>query len=102
MDTTPDEKHQRLIEAIKDNNHILNLRLKIRKSTGSGDWANLDINEINDTVGLIVTYLNLTGGSIGEFNLYELLQSYFGDKQARKEINECVERSLARFRSKHL
>ena len=61
-------------------------------------WSNLDTNEINDTVSLMVTYLNLSGGSIGEIDLYELLQCYFRDEHARIEINKCVNESLSRYR----
>ncbi len=102
MQTTPEQKHKVLIGSIKEKNNILNLRPQIRKRTGSEDWGKLDVNEVNDTVSLIVTYLNLTGGSVGEFDLYELLQCYFRDKQARIEINMCVSESLSRYRKKIL
>ena len=100
MEITPETRHKRLIKAIKENNDIIDLRPNIRISTSSGDLTNLDTNEVNDTANLIVTYLNLTGGSGENFDLYELLQSYFGDEEGRKEINECVERSLKRLRDK--
>lgn len=102
METTPDQKHEALIEAIKEKNQILNLRPQMRERIGSNDWEKLNTNEINDTVSLIVSYLNLTGGSIGEFDLYELLQCYFRDEQARIEINECVSESLSRYRRETL
>lgn len=102
MEAAPEQRHKTLIEAIKKKKQVLGLRPQTRKQMGSGDWANLDTNEINDVVVLIATYLNLTGGSIGEFNLYELLQCYFQDEQARTEINRCVSESLSRNQKKIL
>ncbi|WP_299761352.1 hypothetical protein [uncultured Dokdonia sp.] len=63
---------------------------KRSKSINSSDLSKLSINEINLTVKVIVDFLNLTGGSIGDYNLYELLQSYLLDTDKRKAINEII------------
>lgn len=50
----------------------------------------MDTNNINRGVALLATFWHLTGGSIGDMNLYELLQSYMTDKDARKRINAAI------------
>jgi transcriptional regulator with XRE-family HTH domain len=41
---------------------------------------------------LITDVLNIRSGSSGDFQLYDLLQKYFNDEIARKEINKIVKK----------
>lgn len=46
--------------------------------------------EIQSAVVLIVKYLRLNGGSIGDFDLYKLLNGYFRFPEKRKKINDIL------------
>ncbi|MCA0428810.1 MAG: hypothetical protein LCH37_15345 [Bacteroidetes bacterium] len=46
--------------------------------------------EISSAVVLIVKYLRLNGGSIGDFDLYKLLNVYFRFPEKRKKINNIL------------
>ena len=48
----------------------------------------------------MVLACNLRGGSTGDMNIYELMQAYFWDQDARERINEIVKESLE-SRRKH-
>lgn len=93
-DFTPVEKHKALMEQLKNHPATKKLSSKLRERTGSEDWSDMDTNDINAGVALLVSFWNLTGGSVGELNLYELLQVYFKDESARKEINAVVNKAL--------
>lgn len=102
MESTPEEKHKRLIQLLADNHHILKIKPTLRKTSGSENWEKFNTSDINEAVVLLVNYLHLTGGSVGSFDLYELLQSYFLDPEGRKEVNEVVQKSLSRLRKKNI
>jgi len=65
---------------------------KLEKQIGSRDLENMDTNDINLGVVALTDFYNLSGGSIGTIDLYQLLAKYFLDKEKRKEINEIVRR----------
>ena len=65
---------------------------KLKEQIGSRDLENMDVNDINLGVIALTDFYNLSGGSIGTIDLYQLLQKYFLDKDKRKEINEIVRR----------
>ena len=46
--------------------------------------------EISSAVVLIVKYWRLNGGSIGDFDLYKLLNVYFRFPEKRKKINNIL------------
>ncbi len=89
-DYTLEERHKILIEQLKKHPATESLAIDIQKRTTSEDWKNMDTNNINRGVALLATFWHLTGGSIGDMNLYELLQSYMTDKDARKRINAAI------------
>ena len=63
----------------------------LRKKPISGyNTSNFDTNQVNHLVILIAEVLNLTGGSVGNFDLYNLLQAYFLDEGKRNEINRII------------
>lgn len=58
------------------------------KSVYDSDQLHLvEVGQINDAAVLMVLYLGLPGGSIGDLDLYKLLQQYIRSDEARKEIN---------------
>ena len=65
---------------------------KLKEQIGSRDVEKMDVNDINLGVVALTDFYNLSGGSIGTIDLYQLLQKYFLDKGKRKEINEIVRR----------
>jgi len=89
------KRHNALIDLLKqfsqyqDSNKKTVLK-KRSKEIGSKDLVKLDCNEINNSVVVLTDFLNLSGGSIGDIDLYRLLQSYFLDLEKRKLFNEIV------------
>lgn len=95
-----EEMHKKLIKIIKNYSDVFGIDAQLRSVTVSTSINELSVEEINNAVTLLGIYLNLTSASVGNFDLYELLQAYFRDEESREEINECVHRSLARQRAK--
>lgn len=64
---------------------------KYHKNPISGyKTENFESHEIQRAAVLLVDIFNLTGGSVGGFNLYNLLTTYFLDEQKRIEINKII------------
>lgn len=47
--------------------------------------------EINNAVVIFVVALGLTGGSVGDIDLYKLLQKYLLDLKFRKKVNKIID-----------
>lgn len=58
--------------------------------TSSDAHKKLSVKEINMGVVLFTLLCDLSGGSVGNINLYALLQEYLLDIDKRKRINEIV------------
>uniref|UniRef100_UPI0040499D83 hypothetical protein n=1 Tax=Fulvivirga sp. TaxID=1931237 RepID=UPI0040499D83 len=86
-------RHEKLIDFLNQFDLYNGGLKKVAKTRHSGKIEDISINEINNAVVVLADVLNLGGGSIGEFDLYELLQKYFRNQEARKEINKIL-RSL--------
>lgn len=64
---------------------------KYRRNRVSGyKPENFEPHEIQRAAVLLVDIFHLTGGSVGGFNLYNLLTAYFLDEQKRIEINKII------------
>jgi len=63
---------------------------KLKEQIGTRHLENMDTNDINLGVVALTDFYNLSGGSIGSIDLYQLLQTYFLDKDKREKINEIV------------
>lgn len=64
---------------------------KIKKEPISGyKTENFTSEEIARAGALLVDVFNLTGGSVGGFDLYSLLRAYFLDEQKRRDINKIL------------
>jgi hypothetical protein len=87
---TPKEKHSILIDLLKSHPATESLVIKKRETTGSSSWINMKTNDINSGVVLLSNFWNLSGGSVGGFDLYKLLQRYLKDKATRAKINEII------------
>lgn len=59
----------------------------------SGQYATLSRQQIDNGVIAMRIALNLTGASIGNVDLYELVRIYLWDEESRGRINEIVKRS---------
>ena len=57
----------------------------------SAHYHKLDGRQINYGVGALVLQLNLSGGSVGNVDLYRLVRTYLWNEEARVEINKIVD-----------
>lgn len=57
---------------------------------GSKDLHKLTVSEINHGAVILSDFFNMCGGSIGEVDLYKLLQAYFLDPVKQKEFNRIL------------
>lgn len=67
----------------------------MKEEVSSESCKKLSLLQIGTGVRAMVLACNLRGGSTGDVNIYELMQAYFWDQDARERINEIVEASLA-------
>lgn len=58
----------------------------------SDEYQNLSRLQIDQAVIAFVLHLNLSGGSVGDMDLYKLVRTYLWDEGAMAEINKIVER----------
>lgn len=96
---THQERHEHLVKLLSKHPTFMDAgkpRFRLRKEeVHSGVVHELDDNEINAAVILMVTALNLSGGSVaGNINLYELLQAYLTVPGCREKINATVQEAL--------
>lgn len=56
----------------------------------SNDFDKIPTNDLNKAVESMIKSLNLSGGSVGDFDLYRLIQVYFQDKDKRRKINSIL------------
>ena len=56
----------------------------------SSRFPELDPNDIREAVAQFTTKLNLTGGSVGDFDLYKLMDAYLRNPNIRKELNKVI------------
>lgn len=64
-----------------------------RDEVGSAHCHKLSHLQIGVGVRALVLACNLYGGSMGDMDLYRLMQVYFRDQVARHRINEIVKQS---------
>jgi hypothetical protein len=57
----------------------------------SAHYNKLTRLQIDQGVIAMVLQLNLSGGSVGEVDLYRLIRSYLWDEETRVEINKIVD-----------
>jgi hypothetical protein len=96
--TSQQERHELLIENLsKCELYQTNgePRFKISKqSFASSTLQDIGKNDINKAVALFTDSLNINGGNIGDFDLYELLQAYITKPLCRENINKIVKQHL--------
>jgi transcriptional regulator of NAD metabolism len=64
----------------------------MEKKIGSDKFSSISVNDINNETKRMVDSLNMIHGSVGDFDIYKLLQVYFRDEQKRKIINEILKK----------
>ena len=64
---------------------------KVKKQLSSDKVKNIDTNDINAAVVVFVDTLNIGGGSIGNIDLYRLLQAYLLMPDYREKFNELID-----------
>lgn len=63
---------------------------KVKEQIDSSKLKDININDINGAVMVFSDTLNLGGGSIGNSDLYQLLQAYLTIPEYRDKINDVV------------
>jgi hypothetical protein len=58
----------------------------------SENYGALSRHQIDQGVVALVVHSNLSGGSVGDMDLYKLVRTYLLDPRARSEINAVVGR----------
>lgn len=87
----PQENHEKLVNAINKAYGEQIFKIKSKPVSISNPISSKSIlNEINPAVRLIVNTLNLTGGSVGDADIYNLLRKYICDEDVRKSINKII------------
>lgn len=71
----------------------------MKKEVGSDSCHKLSHLQIGMGVRALALTCNLWGGSMGDVDIYRLMQAYFRDKEARQRINEIVKESLNPLRA---
>lgn len=57
------------------------------------NYNDLSREQIDQSVVAFVVHCNLSGGSVGDMNLYKLIRTYLWSPQARAEMNVVVGRN---------
>ena len=70
---------------------------KFMTITGKCGYETLSIDKILDGIAAFLKVTELPQGSVGEFDLYKLMQCYFWDKAKRLKINEIIEKDKIRW-----
>lgn len=95
MNTPKQQRHELLIDFLSQFSqyqHEGKPRLpKVKKQITSDKVKNIDIEDINAAVVVFTDTLNIGGGSIGNINLYRLLQAYLTVPEYREKINKLVD-----------
>lgn len=86
---TPVEQHRMIVEAI---NKLYPDYFSKRKGLVHSDAVENEITwtDVNRLAVFTSRIFNLTGGSVGNIDLYKLFQSYFLDNEKREQINEIL------------
>lgn len=89
------ERHEKLIDFLngfkqyqsEDGKPLLK---KVKRTVTSDQFKNISINDINKAVVVFTDVLNLYGGSVGDVDLYSLLQAYLKVPEYRGKIDKVV------------
>ena len=93
------DRHEKLIDFLskfsqyQDENGKSTLT-KVKESRTSGKIEKILTNDINKGVDVLTDLLNIYSGSVGNFNLYRLLQAYISVPEFRDKMNEVTEEAL--------
>lgn len=88
------ENHKALIDVLMEHDATQKYVIDYQPSRSSERFKDVDTHEINTAVSLLVTFLNLSGGTVANMDLYELLQAYIRHDDVRDEINTIVNKHL--------
>lgn len=81
-------EHDELV-TLYNSNTVVNHHLKKAKPQFSGEiHKEFDVDSVNKVAVMASTAFNLSGGSVGDIDLYKLLQAYILDPEKRAEINK--------------
>jgi len=89
------ERHEKLIAFLSEFKQYQNedgtpKLKKVKKTLTSKQIENINFNEINAAVVVLTDVLNIGGGSIGNIDLYRLLQAYLLVPEYREKIDIVV------------
>lgn len=63
-----------------------------KKIVSLASYDDLSREQLDQSVIALVVHSNLSGGSVGDMNLYKLIRTYLWNPAARSEINAVVGR----------
>jgi hypothetical protein len=67
---------------------------KVKEQISGSQTQTIDTNDIRSAVTVFCDTLNISGGSSGNMDLYNLLQSYLINPESRKKINDAIFESI--------
>jgi hypothetical protein len=83
------DQHRALVESI--NKVYPNFFEKKRGLVASNELhKKIDLSEVHNLAIICSRVLNMHGASVGDVNLYKLLESYILDENKRRAINEII------------
>jgi len=84
-------RHERIIKAINEAYHEEKFTLKKKQSSPyNSDNNRENFNEILSLGALIADVMHYTGGSVGNVDLYQLLEQYLTNDEKRNKINDIL------------
>lgn len=79
--------HEELVEIYNSKTVVSNHLFEFDRQSPDSIHSEFTLNSINKVAVMLSTALNLDGGSVGNIDLYQLLQAYILDPEKRAKIN---------------
>ena len=89
-------RHEQIIDFLNKFDQYKGNFKKVERERNSDKFHLIDTNEINRAVVVLTNVLNLSGGSVSDVDLYELLQAYLQEPSYRERFNELVSEAKGR------
>ena len=83
-------RHEQIIDFLNKFDQYKGHLKKVKQQRTSDKFYLIDTNDINQAVVVVTDVLNLSGGSVSDVDLYELLQAYLQVPTYREKFNKLV------------
>jgi hypothetical protein len=90
MEETTKSRHKKLMEFLQNTQRYKKVAAVQDKSVISEDVHKIDPQKVDAVTILIIDFLHLYGGSIGDIDLYKLIHEYLLNPDSRAAINKAV------------